>query len=123
MLRKTKKIGNEGEDIAASYIRKKGYKILCRNYKGKKGEIDIIGYKDKTIVFVEVKRRAKKGLQKPEEAVDVRKQRKIIAAAKEFLAKEKLSEYKYVRFDILGITDTEDGRNIEYYENAFVNDS
>ena len=48
-------VGNEGEDRAASYLLKKGYEILERNWRTSRGEIDIIAYNSHTIVFVEVK--------------------------------------------------------------------
>ena len=50
-------IGNSGEDFAARLLEEKGYRILCRNYKGKHGEIDIICEKNSYIVFTEVKLR------------------------------------------------------------------
>ncbi len=51
----TKNIGNEGEDIAAEYLIKKGYRILTRNYRTKIGEFDIITKKSGKITFIEVK--------------------------------------------------------------------
>jgi putative endonuclease len=47
--------GKLGEDIAADYLQKRGYKILARNFKRKTGEIDIVAKRGRTIVFVEVK--------------------------------------------------------------------
>ena len=51
----TKKVGQTGEDIAADYLLKMGYKILFRNYRTKIGEIDIIVRKSGKLIFVEVK--------------------------------------------------------------------
>ena len=53
----TRKRGNSGEAFAADYYEKNGYRILCRNFKGSHGEIDIIAEKDAYIVFAEVKLR------------------------------------------------------------------
>ena len=48
---------NSGEDLATEFLRKKGYKILERNFEANQGEIDIIAKDDKELVFVEVKTR------------------------------------------------------------------
>jgi putative endonuclease len=52
---KTQRIGELGEDIACNYIKKRGYKVVERNYTKKQGEIDVIAQKDKTLYFIEVK--------------------------------------------------------------------
>lgn len=51
----TRARGNAGENLAADYYEKHGYRVLCRNFKGAHGEIDIIAEKDAYIVFAEVK--------------------------------------------------------------------
>ena len=51
----TKSIGNTGENIACTYLENRGFGLLCRNYRKKWGEIDIIAIKDKVIHFFEVK--------------------------------------------------------------------
>ena len=53
--RNTKKLGSNGEQRAADYLISKNYKILHRNWRTRRGEIDIIAQIDDTIVFVEVK--------------------------------------------------------------------
>lgn len=68
----TRARGNAGENLAADYYEKHGYRVLCRNFKGAHGEIDIIAEKDAYIVFAEVKLRSVLS-QKPAEAVDPRK--------------------------------------------------
>src|SRR3989339_682645 len=73
------KLGDLGEEIASNYLKKKGYKILERQYKSQYGEIDIIAEHKKTLVFVEVKARRSDDFGLPEEAVDERKLEKIIA--------------------------------------------
>ena len=71
-------LGKFGESEAEHYLKKKRYKILEKNYRGRLGEIDIIAEKKKEIIFVEVKTRKSDKFGKPYEAVDFRKQRKII---------------------------------------------
>ncbi len=81
--------GNFGENAAARYLRKKGYKILERNFVAGGNEIDIIAKSRDTIAFIEVKTRTV-GKESPLEprpaaAVDYEKQRKIIASASLYL--------------------------------------
>ncbi len=48
-------MGKKGEDIATMFLVKRGYKIICRNYRRKWGELDIVGHKDEVLHFFEVK--------------------------------------------------------------------
>ena len=101
----TRKRGNSGEDFAADYYEKNGYRLLCRNFKGSHGEIDIIAEKDAYIVFAEVKLRAVLS-QKPAEAVDSQKMLHIVNTANEFLCEYKDNTYiasLKTRFDIFEI--------------------
>ena len=104
-MKNTRQKGNEGEDFAVKVLEEKGYRILCRNYKGKHGEIDIICEKDTYIVFTEVKLREIL-TQKPENAVDEKKLRNIIQTVDEFMSE--YADNNYIsslipRVDILGI--------------------
>lgn len=101
----TRSRGNNGEAFAADYYEKNGYRILCRNFKGSHGEIDIIAEKDAYIVFAEVKLRAVLS-QKPAEAVDSQKMLHIVNTANEFLCEYKDNTYiasLKTRFDIFEI--------------------
>lgn len=101
----TRSRGNDGEDFAADYYEKNGYRLLCRNFKGTHGEIDIIAEKDAYIVFAEVKLRAVLS-QKPAEAVDSEKMLHIVNTANEFLCEYKDNTYiasLKTRFDIFEI--------------------
>lgn len=101
----TRKRGNDGEAFAADYYEKNGYRILCRNFKGSHGEIDIIAEKDAYIVFAEVKLRAVLS-QKPAEAVDPEKMLHIVNTANEFLCEYRDNTYiasLKTRFDVFEI--------------------
>ena len=101
----TRSRGNDGEDFAADYYEKNGYRLLCRHFKGTHGEIDIIAEKDAYIVFAEVKLRAVLS-QKPAEAVDSQKMLHIVNTANEFLCEYKDNTYiasLKTRFDIFEI--------------------
>lgn len=74
--------GREGENLAASYLKSLGYKIIERNFKKGYGEIDIIALEENTLVFVEVKTRWSGRFGPPEEAVTPWKLKSIIRTAK-----------------------------------------
>ena len=79
--------GRRGEQLAYHFLRRQGYSILARNWraKGRKGEIDLIGWDGKVLCFIEVKTRASHGLVPAEAAVDRAKQRELRAMAALYL--------------------------------------
>lgn len=94
-------IGCLGEDAAADFLAGQGYRILERNWRCPAGEIDIIAEHGGEIVFVEVKARSPRARFAPEEAVDWRKQRRLAAAAKYYLAPFRRPSPH--RFDIVSV--------------------
>ena len=113
-----KRLGREGEELAAGFLRKKGYKLVERNYRCKTGEVDLIVLDRKVVVFVEVKTRSDHRFGTPFEAVEARKQRKMIQAAQYFLHDKKLDQ-RDARFDVVGISWRGDQPVVEHIENAF----
>jgi len=111
-------LGKEGEKIAEQYLKKKGYKLVARNYRCPLGEIDLIALDRRVIVFVEVKTRTGHGFGTPLEAVEFRKQRKMIRAAEYFLSAKKLHE-REARFDVVGISWLQVEPLVEHIQNAF----
>ena len=77
----TQKIGKFGEDEAATFLKKKGYKILERNFSCKRGEIDIIALDKNEIVFIEIKARISLKYGLPSEAVTRHKLKHIYKTA------------------------------------------
>jgi len=115
MTDKIKK-GSEGEQLAASYLEKKGYVILERNYRYKHAEIDLIVQKDEWLVFVEVKTRGSHQFGFPEEFVDDQKAEKIGEGAEQYiLEKEWMNN---VRYDIISITIKNGIPDILHFEDA-----
>ena len=106
--------GRSGEKRAAEYLKKEGYEILEKNYKTHVGEADIICAKDDYVVFVEVKTRVNDEFGAPSEAVDLKKQRKYVKVAEEYLLRNEKWDAP-CRFDVIEI---EDGK-INHIENAF----
>ncbi len=119
--RTTKKTGDRGEDYTADYLKKNGYKILSRNYRKSYGEIDIIASKGKTICFVEVKTRHSGTISQPYEAVDFRKQSKIIKTATAYLIQNSIeSECRFDVSEVFVDKETLKLDRINYIENAFI---
>ena len=103
-----KYVGQLGEDIGVQYLKKKGYKILDRNFtlkidSLKVGEIDIVAKKDSTVTFVEVKTRARADNITPEEKVNFWKTKKIINTAQVWLERHNIPPDFPWQIDILAI--------------------
>lgn len=112
--------GHQGEDLGVIFLTNANYVILDRNYKRPSGEIDIIGKKEDTIVFVEVKYRKNLNYGFPREAVNLSKQKRIGKTALWYLKEKKLFDVS-VRFDVLEIYFEDDGKRvINHYEHAFM---
>lgn len=111
-------LGKKAEDLAVEFLQKNGYKILIRNFRYQKAEIDIITEKDSLIVVVEVKARSTDAFMLPQEAVNKRKISLIVSAANHYL--EEFKKDQEVRFDIISVLPDEKGRLvIEHIIDAF----
>ena len=113
--------GKLGEDAVCRYLEQHGYRIRCRNFRIRGGEIDIVAEKGEELCFVEVKTRKLGSVETGFAAVDGRKQRLLIRAAYLYCEKADISEEDwYIRYDIAQVTLYE-GRvlEIEYLESAF----
>ncbi len=120
MLAERQKVGNFGEKLACEHLREKGYEILDQNYRTRGGEIDIVAKEGDVLVFVEVKTRTNRAFGFPEEAIDARKQRKLVLTAEHYLAVHRLYEKNY-RIDSIGIELDREGRILELrHENDIV---
>lgn len=101
--RHNQKVGKMGEQTAARFLENQGYKILAKNYRYQKGEIDIIAQNAKELVFVEVKTNLGENFGEPEDRVGLAKQRQIARVAMGYLQSEKLYDVD-CRFDVISIT-------------------
>jgi putative endonuclease len=112
-------LGRYGEELACRFLKKSGYKILELNYRGRLGEIDLVAEDGDCLVFVEVKTRASLACGHPFESIDSRKQRQLIRAASEYLARFGAQE-RICRFDAVSVL-AADGPapRIELVKNAF----
>jgi putative endonuclease len=110
--------GKIAEDLAVEYLQKNGYKILVRNFRFQKAEIDIIAEKDNLIIVTEVKARSTDAFMLPQEAVTKTKIKLIVSAANHYL--EKFNKNQEVRFDIISVLpDEKKNLIIEHIIDAF----
>ena len=110
--------GKKAEDLAVEYLLKNGYKILVRNFRFQKAEIDIIAEKEDIVAVIEVKARSTDAFMLPQEAVTKTKIRSIVSAANHYL--EEFDKHHEVRFDIMGVLPDDKGNlMIEHITDAF----
>ena len=111
-------LGRIGEDIAVRYLEKMKYKILKRNFRNRRGEIDIIAYYDSTIVIIEVKSRRNNKYGYPIDAVNNIKVKKIKDCTQYYLYKEKI-KFSKIRFDVIEIYQINKHYVVNHIKNAF----
>lgn len=110
-------LGKEGEAMARDYLQRKGYRVLHTNWRWHHFELDIVAVKDGELVVAEVKTRSADFLISPEDAVDTKKIRRIVAAADAYVRYFNLD--LPVRFDIITLVKGKDGYRIDHIDDAF----
>lgn len=110
--------GLQGEKAAIFVLKKKGFQILEHNFYATYGEIDLIAQEGDTIVFVEVKRRSNEKNGLPREAVNWKKQQRILSAALEYIGQNNLENTNF-RFDVMEIMDWQGKLYYNHIKNAF----
>ncbi|MCC8103160.1 MAG: YraN family protein [Clostridiales bacterium] len=108
-------VGSAYESRAAAQLEALGYRIVCRNYRSRLGEIDLIARHQGYLVFIEVKYRAGENSGSAAEAVDIKKQKRIIRVARWYLMEQHLPEETPVRFDVVAF----DGTQAKVIQDAF----
>ncbi len=111
---RNKILGRKGEALTVSYLKKRGYRILKRNFRTPFGEADILAKQGDTYCLVEVKTRISDAFGLPSEAVNAKKRERYRKMAL-FLC-ERLGEEVPCRFDVSSVTE----EGVEYFEGAFV---
>lgn len=111
----TRQCGKEKEELAAAYLEKRGVQILCRNFRSRQGEIDLIGKDGDFLVFFEVKYRRNECFENPLEAVSYVKQQRISRTADYYRLVRAVPADQPVRYDVVGIR----GEQVEWIQNAF----
>ena len=108
-----RRLGFCGEAKAARYLKRRGYKILKRNYKCPFGEVDIIAEKDGVTAFIEVKTRSSDYFGAPNEAVGWERQTRYKNSARFYFAHKTVD--CTVRFDVIEVTK----EGVNHLENSF----
>jgi putative endonuclease len=117
-MAKHNEIGQFGEQAASDYLEQKGYKILDRNWRHGRAEIDIVAMDGVTLVFAEVKTRSNDLFERPESAVDEKKRRLLTRAAVAYM--RKIEHEWAIRFDIVAVVLREENRFfVDHFEDAF----
>lgn len=111
----TRKIGGINEEKSVMYLKQNNFQIIKQNYQCKIGEIDIIAIKENILRFIEVKYRKNDLYGTPLEAINIRKQKKLIRTASWFLNENRQYENMQCSFDVMAVTDN----NIKYIFNSF----
>ncbi|WDT68615.1 YraN family protein [Cloacibacterium sp. TD35] len=110
--------GKLAEELAEKFLVEKNYKILAKNFRFQKAEIDIIAEFNNQIIIVEVKARATDAFMLPQEAINKKKIRLLVAAANQFLEENNI--HLDTRFDVISVLPNDDGKlEISHIEDAF----
>lgn len=116
-----RRLGLQGEEFAAEHLISLGYRIVGRNWRCPRGELDLIAEDEEAIVFVEVRSRRDTGtFGSPEESVDARKQKKVRDIAQYYLYLGRALERR-VRFDVITVLFTSEGEftKLNHVKHAF----
>ena len=110
--------GADAERTAAEHLARAGLRLLARNYRSPRGEIDLVMREGATLVFVEVRYRSRSDYGHAAETVDRRKQARLRATAEHFLQHRSRCPGP-CRFDIVAVTPGSEGPRVEWLRNAF----
>ena len=116
-MARNRDIGKKGEHEAEHFLLEKGFRILDRNFRFKRCEIDLIVIKEELLVFVEVKVRSSNTFGYPESFVSNQQVERITEAAEEY--QHQIGWSKDIRFDIISIEGRGEQSKITHFEDAF----
>ncbi|CAM1367836.1 YraN family protein [Tenacibaculum xiamenense] len=111
-------LGKKGEEIACNFLTDKGYRILRRNYRFQKAEIDIVAQINDLLVVVEVKTRTSAYFGNPQDFVNEKKIKLLVQAINKYVEENDID--LEIRFDIIAIVSEKKGFSIEHIEDAFL---
>lgn len=110
-------LGKKGEEVSVEFLQQKGYKILERNWRFKKAEVDIIACKNHVLAIIEVKTRSTNYFGDPQDFVNPKKIKLLVEAINEYVITNDLDVE--VRFDIIAIIKNQENLEVEHLEDAF----
>lgn len=115
-MRITNPVAKEGEEIAANFLKNKGFKIIDRNFRARNTELDIVAVKDNTLVFVEVKTRTSDKFGTPFEQIAYWKLKSLVKAA-EFYKLTHKNLPDLMRIDAISVQYYLNGPQVEHLQN------
>jgi putative endonuclease len=118
MTTHNQRLGLLGEQIAARWLTRKGWRIVYRRFKNGRRDIDLVAQREATVAFVEVKARAGSEFGDPVEAVHLKKQRELTKSAHVWIDRHGRDEEMY-RFDVVGVLVDGERVLVKHVENAF----
>lgn len=110
-------LGKYGEQLAEAYLSKHGYQIKARNWQFRKAELDLVVQKGDCIVIVEVKTRRLNAVERPQDAINIGKQRRIVRVADAYIQAHEID--LECRFDVISVIVDSGKYEIEHVEDAF----
>jgi putative endonuclease len=113
-----RELGRAAEDLAAAWLARRGFEVVARNHATRQGEVDLVCREGDVLCFVEVRSRSSEAHGGPEETVDRRKARRIVAAATDWAVRNGGLD-RAIRFDVVAVTLGADGPRIAHFRNAF----
>ncbi|MGA9852184.1 MAG: YraN family protein [Gammaproteobacteria bacterium] len=115
--------GQRAEDQALELLRRAGLKLLARNYRCPQGELDLVMTDGENLVMVEVRFRRDRGFGSAVESVDAHKQEKLLRATQHFLQQDARWRRRPLRFDVVAMNETADGKmQTDWIKDAFRSD-
>jgi putative endonuclease len=111
-------LGDKGEQLAVDYLLKNSYKIIARNYRFLKAEIDVIAQKEQVLICIEVKTRSSVDFGSPQDFINPKKIKLLVSAMDNFVIENDLD--LEVRFDIIAILKQKSVFQIEHLKDAFL---
>lgn len=112
-------LGREAEDLAASYLGARGFTVVARNHAVRRGEVDLVCREGEVLCFVEVRSRSSSAHGGPEETIDRRKARRVVAAAHDWMLRNGGADHE-IRFDVVAVTFSSEGLpRVEHFRGAF----
>ncbi|MDV3237395.1 MAG: YraN family protein [Gammaproteobacteria bacterium] len=111
--------GQRAEDAACAYLLARGLRLIARNFRCRRGEIDLIMQDTDNLVFVEVRYRRQSRYGSGLESVDRRKQERIVRCAMHYLQRHPQAARSAARFDVVALAPASEGLRIDWVRNAF----
>ena len=114
----TRTLGRAAEELAARWLVDRGYRVVARNHATRRGEVDLVCREGSTLCFVEVRSRSRRDFGSPAASIDVRKARRVVAAAMDWAMRHGGLDQE-IRFDVVAVDVTDGTPRIELFRDAF----